>query len=699
MLLENLNQNQKKAILNTFGPTMIIAGPGTGKTFTIISKIAYIIKNHLAPSFMICALTFTNKAANEMIKRVGEFINEEHSCLIKTYHGFGAYFLRRHVDQLNKPKLNSNFNIIDQKESLKIIRDILKKDYKHVDPKNNRFILEWDSNIKQKWDIEYPNNNVIDEKECLEVINKYINFKQNNNLVDYADLLSYTYQILNDFEEIKIKWKTKFKFWLIDEFQDTNNIQYSIIKLLTDNNSNITVVGDPDQTIYTWRGANNKIIKDFYKDYPNMKEVVLDHNYRSQQNILDLANSFIQNNRNRIQKNLYNNNYKEPFNEIIYNHFNSNDEESFNIANEIYKMIRKYKLSYNDFAILYRNNSQSNKFETQLKSSNIPYKIYGSYAFFDRKEIKLIINILNWIVNDNNYLGLNIILNIKRIGESFKNKISNILDKKNTTLQKIFSSNWKENIDLKDLHKIEILIKFKILYDKYLNQDIVQFFNQLNNMIINNFMWDQEKITDRKNNLNEFGNMVIEYIANRRSLKSNQEEIEEFLQNISLETGNPNEDKNDCVKLMTLHASKGTEAKVVFLVGLVQNFIPKSKTGKELEEERRLLYVGITRAKEYLFLSSYEGYNFIYKSTYYKSEFIGELGLMSKEKKFFEVELDLNNKNNEKNNNIFKTLDYVEHDFFGEGQIIKILNNVYLIKFSNGYKQINFNDSNLKIKK
>ncbi len=616
-LLDDLNRTQRKAVTNTEGPLLILAGAGSGKTRVITYRIAYLIKEKLIPPYAIMAVTFTNKAAEEMRNRVINLIGPTGaSVFIKTFHSASVFILRRYGQHIG---LLPSFSIYDQRDQEILLREIL-IDMK-LDPKKIRpsLIASKISEIKEKAEILdgidplsfIPKNLPFNFAEVYEEYHRRI---VTHNALDFNDLLIKNVELLRRKPEICTLLQKRWRYFMIDEYQDTNHAQYLICKYLASDSRNICVVGDDDQSIYSWRGADIRNILNFENDYKETKVITLEENYRSTEPILTVASSIIKNNNNRKEKSLKS--FRGEGEPVIWCQANNEYGEAEFVINTINKL-KNEALSNSDFAIFYRTNAQSRIFEDFLRRENISYRVIGGLKFYERKEIKDILSYLKFIVNPFDIVSFLRIINTPPRG------IGKI------TLEKIRDIAYSENIS--EWNVIENIEK----YLKKIPNGIIRF-----REIISSCIELKEGIPDKKK-LSLFVDDVVELSGYRKSLeeensiesKGRLENIDEllnsiydleirepeatldqFLQEISLMTSEDTPEyegveNNNAVTLMTAHNAKGLEFPVVFLTGLEEGIFPhinSSDTPEGIEEERRLCYVGITRAMDRIFLTSAE---------------------------------------------------------------------------------------------
>ncbi len=698
-LLENLNEKQKEAVLSTEGPVMAIAGAGSGKTSVLTTRIAYLIFEKKVHYANILAITFTNKAANEMKQRVHKITGINTSQMwISTFHSMCSKILREHIDFLG---YKTNFQIIDDDDAKQLVKSILKKanyDLKMYVPKIVKSIvqkLKFDYTLLE--DIEEPYKNVVKL-----VFKRYQETLFNNNLLDFEDLLTLTIELLEKNKELREDYNNKFQYILVDEFQDTNNVQYKLISLLVNKNKNLFIVGDEDQSIYAFRGANIENINKFKRDYPNYHLVLLEENYRSTNTILEAANQIIKNNSKRVPKKLHSNLGKGE----QITHFKgvtARDEVEF-VALKILELVRKgYK--YNDFAILYRANSTSRQFEEVFMQKQIPYQIYGNTSFFKRKEIKDFTAYLRLIVNfDDAYSFTRVISSPKRgIGGVTLEKLFNFAAENGLTMSEAIDR-ANEVLGKSVVVKLQafkmMLIDFKEQLEKLSFNDYVDYILDKSGYLIS--LENDEKGDVRYENILEFKTILSENELIYDNL-TKEEMLVYLLEDITLKSEEGKKEIIDGVTLMTLHAAKGLEFRVVFIVSLEMGLFPLGRSmnsQKDFEEERRLMYVGVTRARELLFLTNanvrqtYGETNQNQDSCFIKeikaelvnskgySEYISkpyqQTGYLS-QKKLNKVKR--NNLNNYQKNDLNKG-DKVTHTKFGQGIVISVTGDNCIIAFA-----------------
>lgn len=606
---EILNKEQQDALLAFDGAVLVTAGAGSGKTRLLTHRIYNLISELNVPQENILAITFTNKASKEMKERVEDMLGENCKIWISTIHSMCAMILRLHIDKLNIG-LTKHFTIYDSADSSKLLRTIIKNTSNKEDSVEDdsfvKQVLFHVSNMKNKdlsiSDYEKELENSPNQKEILTAIQNYQNGLVENNAVDFDDLLIYTRQLLFSVEDVRNYYQQKFRYILVDEFQDTNVVQYNIIKLLAGYYKNIFVVGDEDQCIYGWRGANIANIKNFINDYKDCKVFKLEQNYRCSKNILDLANNLIQKNTERIPKTLYTEN--SAGSPVIFRSFDSDKEEAEFVARSIIQL-QKSGVELKDIAVLMRLNALSRNFEEKFVLYNIPYSVYGGFKFFDRAEIKSMIAYLKFLYNPNDSISFEKIINFPRrgIGETTVSKILNLINSETSILDVL--KNIYEYNDFNNAIKAKVFSFYMLISDiidkskEYKVSEVIDYI--FRNAGVKAFYSDKSE-----ESINKTMN-IQNLIASAQEFEEGIDEpdIEKFLQSITLVSDiDMSDDASNTVTLATVHAVKGLEFKVVFIVGLEQKVFPIIRTDVFDEEERRLMYVAITRAKEQLFLTN-----------------------------------------------------------------------------------------------
>lgn len=607
-MLDKLNERQKEAVLATEGPVLVLAGAGSGKTTVLVNRIAYMIsEKHIRP-WNILAITFTNKAAREMKDRIERLLGDTAKDMwIGTFHSVCVRILRSCIDLLGYSR---DFVIYDTADTKTVMKECLRE--LDIDEKSFpvRNVLSIISNAKNDLMDAATFENVYKSDYRMSIIAKiYYRYQtklRKNNAVDFDDIILNTVKILSENPDVLSKYQDKFQYILVDEYQDTNNSQYLLINLLAQANRNLCVVGDDDQSIYKFRGANIGNILNFEDDYSDVQKITLDQNYRSTQNILDAANSVISNNKGRMGKSLWTSN-GDGNKVFVYTGTNEYDEARY-IARQIKKHFDEQG-SFSDCAILYRTNAQSRVIEEMLMRESVPYKVLSGLRFYDRKEIKDIIAYLRVVYNPNDDVSLARIINEpkRKIGNATLEKTRNIAREKETSLYDVISH-------ADDYPEFKTAIK-KLLSFSEIIQSLIKLkdtvtIEDLTGRILNDtgympelVMEDTTESKTRIENLGEFISVITEFEKNEETGNT----LGEFLENISLVSDIDGYDENeDSAVLMTIHSAKGLEFPIVFLSGLEEGLFPgmrSMESDDDIEEERRLCYVAITRAKEQLYIT------------------------------------------------------------------------------------------------
>ncbi len=642
----DLNENQYNAVTTEAQHVRVIAGAGSGKTRVLTYRISYLISELGVDPWKILAITFTNKVANEMKTRVLKMIPEASNDLtIRTFHSFAAFFLRHEISILGFP---SSFTILDEEDQTKLVKDIAAEmGFKRGD-KIVGVTLGYIG--KQKLLEKYPDDITIvkpafeDEKTCLEIYQRYEEEKYKNYALDFDDLLLLTNRILEDYPDIRTKWQNKIDHILIDEFQDTNDVEYKMVKFLKKPEASLYVVGDPDQTIYTWRGANQNIILDLNKKYYDMITIVLDRNYRSTQAILNAANKLIAHNKLRVTKNLYT---KENLGNPVNVHSSPSGRlEADYVAREIKKLKDYGGYEYKDIALLYRSNYITMDFEQALTRYQIPYKIYGGTKFYQRREIKDVLSYFHLIVNTKDDISFSRIMNVPKrgIGETSEQLIKEEAKAANKSLYE-----YIRDVDPKEseiLPRILNSLKTMITNIEIARNDIAKN-EEVFSKILEDMIWSlgyQEYLLKEDDGDERVENVRALFEDIRHYLKNNPEStFDEYLQNIALLSAQDEVVDGDYVTLMTVHTAKGLEYPVIFVVRFNQGVFPNMRAMNEggylaIEEERRLAYVAMTRAKQKLYLTLSNDYSYVIQSSLGPSQFLKESGnevLVTRENNIF----------------------------------------------------------------
>ena len=605
-LVQNMNENQLKAILKTQGAVMVIAGAGSGKTRVLTNRIAYLIAEKNVLESNILAITFTNKAAKEMKERVYSLVGETSKYIwINTFHSMCVRILRQHIDLLG---YNKNFTILDTSEQKTIIKNIVKELNLSEDSYQPNNILKIISNSK---------NSMISVNEMkaqarfgfmknvAEIYEYYQKYLKKNSVLDFDDLMLKTIVLFEKHPEVLAIYQNKFEYIHVDEYQDTNVIQYKLIKMLSEVHKNICVVGDDDQSIYSWRGACSDNIINFEKDYEDVEVIFLDQNYRSNSTILDAANAVIKNNTDRKDKALWSEN-KGGDKITVYSAANDKDETD-DIAKKILDL-KAQDIDYKDIAILYRANYLSRSMENSCMAFGIPYKLIGSLKFLQRQEIRDLLAYMNVIVNRNDEFSLRRIINVPKrgIGASSMAKIDNYAEQYGLSLFEAL-----KNIDMIGVSK-------KIITNIHLLTQLIEKYSQTEQYSIEDLIVGIYKDSGYESMLKESADAyaesrienISELVSSAKQFSSMNDNLIDFISEMSLTSDADDENEDDSVVLSTVHAAKGLEYRVVFIMGLEENLFPSIRDAEssedernKMEEERRLAYVAITRAKEKLFMS------------------------------------------------------------------------------------------------
>lgn len=694
--LNTLNDEQKKAVMHLNGPCLVLAGAGSGKTRVLTTRIAYLIDNGI-PSYNILAITFTNKAAKEMKERVETLVPGNYAFL-GTFHSLGVRILRENSKECG---LESNFTILDSDDVLSLIKRIMKN--KEIDPKElapsyvrNRISFIKNENLSSR---EIDNLfNTISEKRVLDIYQTYQELIHKNNSVDFDDLLVLPVELFKKYPEILDKYQEKFKYILVDEYQDTNEVQYQFNKLLASKYRNLFVVGDANQSIYGFRNANFRNILNFEKDYKDAYVVTLESNYRSTNNILECANCVIRNNKERKELNL-----KGTIGDGVKTHYitcENGKMEALTIIDEIKKLYNQ-GYDYKDIGILYRTNGQSRLLEEVFLKENIPYNVVGAYYFYQRKEIKDLLSYLKLINNQNDDIALRRVINEPKrgIGEKAIENLSNEATRLGSSMFDAISKGR------------ELAFK-ELILDMIKAQDNLSLTEFIDYVIDKSGM--KESLTSEKSlendlrldNLEEFKSVTASFEERTGSVN-----LSDFLEEISLVADiSEHKEEKDAVTLMTIHSAKGLEFDCVFLCGMEEGIFPHQNSfgsDAEIEEERRLCYVGITRARKVLYLTNAHS-RILYgreqvnppsrfikeidkdlldvkvKSMgleHLRSKNVGKIPTFSSKSSFY---------NNDGESLEFKVGDHLMHSLYGRGTIVAMDNTFYTVAFSSrfGIKKI-----------
>jgi len=717
-IIENLNENQREAVLHTEGPLLILAGAGSGKTRVITHRIAHLIAKGVKP-WNIFAVTFTNKACEEMKKRVIDIVGPGgNSVFIKTFHSASVYILRRFGEEIGIPQNFTIYDTSDQEDVIKQILIDLKIDHKKIKPSmvaSRISALKDSDKFLEGEDIM----NILPDYFSFnfsEVFNKYQEALAKNNALDFNDLLIKTVYLLRHSSKALTQMQSMWHYFMIDEYQDTNYAQYLIAKYLASKTKNICVVGDDDQSIYSWRGADIRNILNFEKDYSNARVITLEENYRSTSEILEAAYHVIRNNENRKDKKVRS--FRGAGEKIILCKTNNEYGEGEFVINTIVTLKKQENLKNKDFAIFYRTNAQSRIFEDFLRKENLPYRIVGGLKFYERKEIKDILAYLKFIVNTNDTVSLHRIINVpaRGIGKATIDRIAELAYSMNISQWTVIRDNLLTGRVPKGIEDFATIIQklknqamdvpHRIKLSDFI-KTIIDLTGYRESLIEENTLESRARL----DNIEELLNSVYDYQEHNPEATA-----EAFLQDISLYTSEENpsgeEDKSNCITLMTVHNAKGLEFPVVFLTGMEEDTFPHKlcvDTEAALEEERRLCYVGITRAMNRLYITtaqlrrSYAGMeyktpsrflseipkNFIILKEHNDSNFFeGRGSSFNQRDAFFDGTPSFNEKNHtfakttvlkreshkqeDSNGSAFTIRERVLHPKYGTGRIVKI---------------------------
>lgn len=717
MNLEKFNHNQLEAITSDLGPILVVAGAGSGKTQVLTARFEYLIKHFNFSVNNVLAITFTNKAANEMKTRLINNLETKSIPWIGTFHSICLKILREDINVLNRDK---NFNVIDDDDQLSIFKeaytlfnlnskDLPYKQIFHLLEKFqiNKLTIE-DLNNEEYWEF-LKIKNLRDQINKTNIIKFYLNYCEKNNLLCFNDLLTLANKVLDNPEVLK-KWQAIFQYVLVDEFQDTNDEQYSFIKKICKESQNIFAVGDPDQMIYTWRGANEAIINNFKNDFKNTKIIVLDINYRSNQETLDASNHLIKNNYNRVDKQLIaHQGYSK--NKPIYFHANNQDQESHWVVEKIKELLNDKNINPNQIAILYRSNYLSRNIEQELITNHIKYKIFGSLKFYQRKEIKDILAYLK-AVYFLDELSIKRIINIPRRGISQQNiDIISEYARNNhiNFVNALFKIDEIPNVTKACISGVKKFNDFFINLN--LNQPMAKVVDEI---LLKTDYYQYLKENEEEYRIENIKELI--HSINDYEKTSKNPSFINYLQDVSL-LSEQDDKETDAITLMTIHIAKGLEFDYVFIIGLNEDIFPTHQAiiSNNIDEERRIAYVALTRAKKQLYLSSYDGINQMYNHQNIKSRFIDEISKNFYVQDFVKIKslnknLDdwydttkvISNKERIErysNNYDFKIGDQVIHTAFGLGHVMKIENNILTIYFNEIKQKKDIQANHISIKR
>ena len=613
--MELLNEVQQKIVDHTEGSVLVLAGAGSGKTRVLTYRIANIINKHLAYPNEILAITFTNKAAGEMRQRLATICENAQYIWAQTFHSFCARFLRNEISCLEG--YNKFFSIYDENDKKMVIKKILKnhslKDEEYLQDLMHDISTYKNLNMELD-DFAKLNSYKANYEQNIVLMQEYEEVMKQNNALDFDDLMIKTLKILQSFIEIREKYQKHFKYILIDEFQDTNQVQYDLVKILAGYYKNVFAVGDEDQSIYSWRGANVKNIQKFLKDYDNTTLYKLEQNYRSTKNIIDCANKIIKFNEKRIDKTLFTEN--EQGVKVQYCPKFTDKEEAEFVAQEIYNLTHSLNYEYKDIAVLMRLNALTRSFEDKFLSYNIPYKIYGGLKFYERMEVKNILAYLKLLVNPQDNESFTRIVNFpkRNLGEASLAKLYQFGGEKSlmSTLLGLTLENKNEKTLCKFASFQQLMLDFLSKKTELKTSDLTSYIIKKLDLQTY-FATGKEEDENRIYNLDELVSSIKQYEEDNPTAT-----LEEYLQNISLTADiDTYNDADDTVTLATVHSAKGLEFKIVFVVGLEENYFPiirSDSDNDDMEEERRLMYVAVTRARERLYLTNASS-RYMYGST------------------------------------------------------------------------------------
>ncbi|ERM92738.1 ATP-dependent DNA helicase PcrA [Caldanaerobacter subterraneus subsp. yonseiensis KB-1] len=701
-ILANLNEQQKEAVTTTEGPLLILAGAGSGKTRVLTHRIAYLIKEKKVSPSNILAITFTNKAAEEMKTRVENLLGYVGDLWVSTFHSACVRILRRDIDKLGYDR---NFVIFDTTDQKALVQECLKELDLSEKQYPIKMVLNAISSAKDK--MVYPDDYIdffgdtYRNRKIKEIYKLYQHKLKKINALDFDDIIIKTIELFKENPEILEFYQRRFRYIMVDEYQDTNTPQYYFVNLLAQRHRNLCVVGDDDQSIYGWRGADVRNILNFEKDYPEAKVIKLEQNYRSTKIILEAANHVIDNNVYRKKKSLWTQN-KEGEKIVLCELENEREEAEF-VIQEIIKLKERENRSFKDFAILYRTNAQSRPFEEALMKVKVPYKVVGALRFYDRKEIKDILAYLRLIVNPYDDISFKRIVNVPRrgIGPATIEALEKVAREKDTSL--FFAIE-----DLKNARNKGSLLQFKQFIldlidkkDAMSVSDLIKYILEQTGYIEELKREESEEAEGRIENLNEFLNAAYEFEES-----SEDKSLEAFLAGITLVSDiDMAGDIGESVVLMTLHSAKGLEFPVVFMVGMEEGLFPSYSSFEddhELEEERRLCYVGITRSKERLYLTYARQRNLYGRSQYNSySRFISEIP----ERLIVRYNIPTSKKTGFASVHTFSDVyersfslgDKVEHKIWGIGTVVKVEGEEITVAFPNvGIKKLDLRFAPIK---
>lgn len=716
MNLDNLNEKQREAAIHTQGPLLILAGAGSGKTSTMTHRIAYLVEGGVSP-YNILAVTFTNKAAGEMRERVESLIGDTPGMWVITFHSMCLRMLRKHADVIGYDK---NFVVYDATDQKTVVKNAIKElniDEKKFSP--SYFLAAISKNKEKAIGPEKVMGSDPLTEMVRKVYSKYEAVLKKNNAMDFDDLLLNTYKMFKKDESVLEEYQNRFHYIMVDEYQDTNHIQYMLVKMLSEKSRNICVVGDDDQCIYEWRGADITNILDFEKDFPEAKVVKLEQNYRSYSNIIDAAHSVISNNKGRKGKKLWTE--KEAGEKVVYQLLDDEKAEARYIINQI-EMLKHSGRKYSDFAVLYRVNAQSQILEKAFSVSDVPYRVLAGLRFYDRKEVKDALCYMRLVTNPKDSLSLERIINVPKrgIGPGTVEKLMTLARVQGISLfEALEDDDVVDSLSAKassSLHNFMELIKsLQAEKDNLKVSDVYDIILKKSGYMQSLIDQNTIEAEGRIENLLEFKSVIYDYEKENPNIT-----IDEFMESISLVAEVDNHDPNeDAVTLMTMHSAKGLEFPVVFMPGMEEGLFPGNRAFDSLEgleEERRLCYVAMTRAKERLFMTG-ANYRMLYGrgdytrpsmflkeidpkymdgSVYRPSEAKNKLlinnggidGYSAPSFKPFDPLQYAKKQVSQKADTDFSVGDVVSHNKFGKGKVVSIDSKIIAVEFEEGVKRL-----------
>lgn len=692
--LDGLNEEQKRAVTTTEGYVRVIAGAGSGKTKALTHRYVYLVNDvGIATSNILC-VTFTNKAANEMRKRIRTMIGDQDTGMVCTFHGFCVQLLREDIHTMNYP---DNFLVMDEEDMKTVLHNVYEQG--HLDSREITYSMAEEIIGLKKSRMEHIE--YVLKMNTQELKTKFLTAGSKEDILffgylyeqkksfalDYDDLITFAFYILGNYKEKREKWQKRMQYIMVDEFQDVSATQYEIAELLSAYNGNLFIVGDPDQTIYTWRGANIEYILNFKAAHPDCTDIIMDQNYRSSENILNASNSLISKNKKRVEKNLRaTKGVQVP---VVYNHAKTTEQEALWILSQIKKIV-EYGHSYNDCTILYRAHHVSRNIEEALLKAQIPYVIYSGVSFYNRREVKDAICYLRMLIFEDD-MSFRRVINVPRRNFG-KKRMSFLEEYAEAHGMKLYEA-LVENLDnplvasSKAKEFVELIDGYKQSFQMFKLTDLLQ-------GIMNDSGYEAMLRTSgddsRLENLAELKQAVFDY----ENDAGEETSLADYLQRISLLTNLDKEEKKDAVKLMTIHTAKGLEFPYVFVCGMNEGIFPSKHVDSEeaLEEERRLAYVAYTRAENALFLSDAEGVNldgsyrypsrFIFNTDKAYLEYTVEL-----EQRFVDSAVSFIRKNEEKISGVmperYEVGTKVKHNLFGIGEILEVneSDGYYVVQF------------------